>query len=25
MRFIGRRRVMRGDVVLPPEVLATLS
>ena len=25
MRFIGRRRVMRGDVVLPPEVLATLT
>ena len=25
MRFIGRRRVMRGDVVLPPEVWATLS
>jgi len=25
MRFIGRRRVMRGEVVLPPEVLATLS
>jgi intracellular septation protein len=25
MRFIGRRRVMSGAVVLPPEILATLS